>query len=329
MVPHLEIFFNAKIASAIVPGGSYEDMIEHLDVDGVSCYTITTADYEVVDASHSLIRDRWGVVKRDTGETTPHPVEAPIKSSSDLDSYRAPDPDVSPTYDALRGLVSRFKGRRAVVAVIEQPFMRVSEIRGAAQHLMDMIKTPGLIDSLNEIVTAHHLRVIDNFADLGADIVCFSGDLATKEGPMVSRAHLEDFALRPLRRLVERVKDRSMLCILHSDGNIMPIMDILLAIEGVDALHPIDPLGGMDIGVVKQSYGHRVGLIGSIDCGPLLMEGSREEVREAVRENIRKAGSGGGLIAASSHSIHAGVNPDNYVEMVRAIREFGRYPLAL
>jgi uroporphyrinogen-III decarboxylase len=60
-----------------------------------------------------------------------------------------------------------------------------------------------------------------------------------------------------------------------------------------------------------------------------MMWGTQEQVRQAVKENIRKAGRGGGYIAASSHSIQSKAKPENYEEMVKAIREYGRYPLAL
>jgi uroporphyrinogen decarboxylase len=52
-----------------------------------------------------------------------------------------------------------------------------------------------------------------------------------------------------------------------------------------------------------------------------------EEVRQETKEVIRKAGVGGGLIVASSNTIHSAVKPENYVEMVRTIREYGQYPL--
>ncbi len=56
-------------------------------------------------------------------------------------------------------------------------------------------------------------------------------------------------------------------------------------------------------------------------------EGSEEEVREAVRETIRTAAPGGGYIISSSNSIHPGVKPENYIAMIKAAREFGRYPI--
>ena len=328
-VPHMELWMNPLVAAKIVPGGTIEDLTEHLDIDGIAYYTISMDQYDVLDEAGGIIRDRWGVVKRHTGQTTPHPIEAPIKSEKDLEQYSAPDPDDPTLYKPLESMLKRFKGERAIVAIIEQPFMRVSEIRGAEDHFVDMIVNPNLITRLNEIVVAHHMKVIANFIEMGADIICFAGDYATKEGPMASPAHLEKFGINALGQLVEVAHSRDVPCILHSDGNIMPIMDLLLRASGIDGLHPIDPVAGLDIGEVKKQYGKRVCLIGSIDCGPLLIFGTPDQVREAVKENIRKAGHGGGHIAASSHSIQSATKPENYVAMVQAIREFGAYPLEL
>ena len=69
--------------------------------------------------------------------------------------------------------------------------------------------------------------------------------------------------------------------------------------------------------------------MGNVDCGDLLSFGTRNEVREAVKECIRKAGKGGGYICMSSNSIHGAVKPENYVEMIKAIRDYGKYPLSL
>ncbi|MBA7698085.1 hypothetical protein ES703_106760 [subsurface metagenome] len=95
----------------------------------------------------------------------------------------------------------------------------------------------------------------------------------------------------------------------------------------MDGIHPIDPETGMDMGEAKAKYGHKICLLGNIDCGPLLTWGTVEGVREATKECIRKGGKGGGLICMSSNSIHSGVKPENYISMVETIREYGKYPL--
>lgn len=328
MVPHMELFTNPKFVEKVLPNGTYEDFIEHLDIDGVTFYTVTHEKYDVLDESKGLVRDKWGVLKRDTGHTTPHPVEAAIKSEKDLENYVVPNADEPSGYEYLVKLVKRFKGERCIVAIIEQPFMRVNEILGAAEHYINMITNPDLVLKLNEIVTEHHLKSVKNFIDIGADVVCFTGDFATNEGPLVSPEHLEKFGIPPLAKLAQVVNEKGIPCILHSDGYIMPIMEMLLNIKGINALHPIDPVAGMDVGEVKEKYGHRICIIGSIDCGPLLMWGTVDQVRQAVKENIKKAGKGGGLITGTSHSLHAEIKTENYIEMVKAIREYGKYPLS-
>ena len=135
-----------------------------------------------------------------------------------------------------------------------------------------------------------------------------------------------EFLMPYLKAIVDRVHGLGALCIKHSDGLLWSLFDQIVA-TGVDGIHPIDPEAGMDMGEAKARYGHKVCLMGNIDCGPLLTNGNPDEVRQAVKECIRKGGKGGGLICMSSNSIHSGVKPENYIAMVKAIREYGKYPL--
>ena len=121
-------------------------------------------------------------------------------------------------------------------------------------------------------------------------------------------------------------KDKGVPFIKHTDGNLWLIMDMIVD-TGIDALDPLEPIAGIDIGEMKEKYGNRIALAGNIDCTELLTRGTEKDVVEAVKETIAKAGVGGGYILASSNSIHPGVKPNNYRAMVEAAREYGRYPL--
>ena len=112
----------------------------------------------------------------------------------------------------------------------------------------------------------------------------------------------------------------------HTDGYIWPIMDMIID-AGIDAINPIQPDAGMDIELVKRKYGHRVCIVGNINCGYTLSDAPLEQVVLEVKEAIRKAGPGGGYIMMSSNSLHSSVNPENYRTMVEATRTYGRYPL--
>jgi len=62
-------------------------------------------------------------------------------------------------------------------------------------------------------------------------------------------------------------------CIKHSDGNLMKILDMIIE-TGIDGINPIDPIAGMDIQKIKKMYGGSVCIIGNIDCGNLLTNGT-------------------------------------------------------
>jgi hypothetical protein len=57
-----------------------------------------------------------------------------------------------------------------------------------------------------------------------------------------------------------------------------------------------------------------------------VVNGSKEEVFEAVREAIADAGKGGGYILAAAHS-HEAVTVDRLRWMLEADKEYGLYPL--
>jgi len=327
VVPTMEIYIDPKVRDAILPGASYEDFVDFMDLDAIVITDVADERYyETLDRANDIIRDKWGVIKRSTGELDSFPIEAPIKSETDLGSYVPPDPDLSWKYDELKSAVKRFKGQRAVVAFLVDVFYIVNEMRGMADHFMDVIRNPNLIEQINKIVLDYNLKYIKNCIDVGVDIVWIGGDYATNFGPMLSPRLMERFAIGPLKAQIEMCKRHGIRVVKHTDGDVTKILDMMIE-AGIDAYHPIDPVAGMDIGEVKKKYGDRLCLVGNIDCAQLLSWGTEEEVRQAVKECLRKAGAGGGLICASSNTIHSGVKPGNYVTMVSAIKQYGKYPL--
>ena len=123
------------------------------------------------------------------------------------------------------------------------------------------------------------------------------------------------------RNVCSALVRRSLAC--FESGGQIQIID-----TGVDAINPIEPVAGMDIGDVKQKYGDRVCLVGNVDCSHILSEASTDEVTQSVAECIRKGSPGGGHIIASSNCIHSAVKPENYLAMIQATKQFGGYPIA-
>jgi uroporphyrinogen decarboxylase len=327
-VPHAEMVAQ-NVREAILPGATFEEFVEHMDFDGVTGYDKLVAwKWEMEDEAKGIVRDQWGGNAMLTSDQ-PHPMTPAITSEKDLDGYVPPDPDDPAKFDWLKAWLDRFKGERCVTAHATDVFDIAREsLLGDVLYFTSMITNPQLIERVNEIVLDYNIRYLKNCIELGADSIFISGDFATTTGPMVSRDHTKRFLTEPLRKMVEQVHDMGVTVVKHSDGDIMGIFDLILD-TGIDGIHPIDPMAGMDLGEVKEKYGDRICLMGNVSCAYTLCEGTFEEVRKEVKECIKKAGPGGGYVCTSSNSIHSGVKPENYVEMVKAIREYGKYPLEL
>ena len=132
------------------------------------------------------------------------------------------------------------------------------------------------------------------------------------------------FILPPLKAMIAMIHDEGAFCIKHSDGDLYPILDMIVS-AGPDGINPIEPVAGMELKKVKQLVGKKVCLTGNIDCAHLLPHGTPQQVREAVRQAIADAAPGGGYILCSSNSIHSSCNPQNFVAMISACHEFGGY----
>lgn len=323
-VPICEFAVNPAVYRKICPGAnSQTDFEEAMDFDAVCAGCKFDTVREMPDGSYV---DEWGVLYGPSEEVQDHPIQAPIRSREDLESYAAPDPDAPHRLGVLPELVERFKRKRAIVFVQRAAFMHSVALRGFEQLLTDFLLEPELAHALLDTVLEANIRLARNAIRAGADVIVLADDYAGNKTTFFSPAVFEEFLLPRLKEIVDAIHEEGAKVVKHSDGNLWRILDAIVS-AGMDALNPLEPVAGMDIGEVKAKYGDRVAVIGNIDCARLLCEGSVEEVRAAVRDCIRAASPGGGHILSSSNSIHSAVRPENYRAMIKAARELGQYPL--
>lgn len=328
MVPHTEMLIDQKIRNVILPNATYEDFVEYMDLDGMVIYDKLYAwKFETIDNEKKIKRDQWGGIIRYTEGELGISLETGLKTEKDLERYTPPDADESWRYEGLKQIVKRFKGQRAIIVSINDVFNTVQESLLAHFDYFDaMINNPDFVDQVNQIVLDYNLKYIKNCIEVGADVVFISGDYAMTKGPMVSLNHTARYLTPNLKKMVDLAHSLNKPLIKHSDGNIWRIFDLILE-TGIDCIHPIDVVAGMDLKEVKTKYGKRVCLMGNVNAATTLCSGTIEEVRQDVKDCIKIGGIGGGYICSSSNAIHAGVKPENYVAMVKAIKEYGKYTL--
>ena len=128
------------------------------------------------------------------------------------------------------------------------------------------------------------------------------------------------------KELVGNFKKLGLLVIKHSDGDLRAVLPELVD-SGIDCLDPIDPLGSMDMGYMKKTYGDRIALKGNVDCVETLVDKPADQVRKETVKCMLEGSIGGGHIISSSNSIHRGISPQNYQVFLNTVKEFGVYPI--
>jgi uroporphyrinogen decarboxylase len=111
----------------------------------------------------------------------------------------------------------------------------------------------------------------------------------------------------------------------HSDGMITSLLDDLIDI-GIDVIHPLEPLPGVDFEAIKKLYGRRVSFLGGIDISHAL-PGTTEDVIQEVKTRVRQLAPGGGYIFAPANHIQADVPPENVEVLYHIAKQFGSYPI--
>ncbi len=162
---------------------------------------------------------------------------------------------------------------------------------------------------------------IRRWGTLDGFILC--ADYCFNDNPFLSPPMFDEFITPYLSQLVTGYKEMGFYVVKHTDGNIMPILDSLIAAEP-HALHSLDPQGGVDLAEVKRRIGDKVCLIGNVNCA-LLQTGTRDEVIADVRRSLRDGMPGGGYIFGTSNCIYTGMDLDRYKLMLSVWREEGVY----
>lgn len=164
----------------------------------------------------------------------------------------------------------------------------------------EMAKTPGLLDGF-----------------------ALCSDYCFNTNPFYSRDMFAEFIVPYLKEICDCYRDLGYYSIKHTDGNVMPILDMIVDC-GPDAVHSLDPQGGVDLKEVKKLYGDKVCLVGNVNCGKM-QTGTEAELIEDTRRTLRDGMPGYGYIFSTSNCAYTGLALERYELMNRIWWEEGIY----
>lgn len=149
-------------------------------------------------------------------------------------------------------------------------------------------------------------------------------DYGLNANPFFPKEIFAELILPHLKECISTYRELGYYSIKHTDGNIEPILDLIVDCNP-DALHSIDPQGGMNLLDVRQRYGDRICTIGNVNCG-LLQTGTEKEAVEDINRCINEGmAEGFGFIFSTSNCVYTGLPLKRYELMHKIWQEKAIY----
>jgi uroporphyrinogen decarboxylase len=272
----------------------------------------------------NTFEDRWGVVRRvGTDRMYVEWVSGPLQDAESVEEYDFPGPErVVHDPDRAERVRRRKQEGLWISYGIGQPFRDAWFLRGLENFLADYYLNPGFVEALYEKMYRLETALAREATTAGVDELHICGDVAMQDRLLMGPEMWRRFDKPVLARIITdcRAINPDLVISMHSDGNMMEIVEDLLEI-GLNILDPIQP-ECMDPFEVKKRFGDRLTLQG---CGSLqktLPFGTPEDCREEVRQLIRKCGYDGGLILRVANAIGPDVPVANIVAWFEEARDF-------
>jgi uroporphyrinogen decarboxylase len=245
----------------------------------------------------------------------------PLADSKELDAFAWPDPHAPHLLDDAAAKIAADQGQHFITPNFGWAlFERAWSLRGFEYFLLDLAIDEIFVEEILERITEIQLVLIRRFIALGVDGGYFGDDYGAQKSLLFSPAMWRQFIKPRLARLFEPFREAGLPILMHSDGQIMPILPDLVEI-GLTTLNPVQP-EVLDHTWLKSTFGTQLAYYGGISTQTVLPYGSPAEVQQAVaRCKTELAPNGTGLLLAPSHRMMSDIPMANVAAMLEAFAQ--------
>jgi len=278
------------------------------------------------DSTGTISQNSWGCIVR----TRPNSffyeeLDTIVKNKSDLDRIEFDSPYLDFRYKGFDP--EKFRtDRRCIFCKTGGPFLRSAHVRGKQNFLYDIAGDPEFAKALADRVADHIIEIgkeslrRGELFDTGLWIY---DDMGSNLQPLMSPKSFEKIFLPAYKRMVKAFKSAgAKKVVLHSDGNIEPLLDMIIE-AGIDAINPVEPKAGLNIPRLKAKYGKKLAYIGGMCNANVLPYGTFKDIELQANEIIECAKDGG--VAIGAHSIGPDIPVKNYLHYHEFVMKNGNF----
>jgi uroporphyrinogen decarboxylase len=163
----------------------------------------------------------------------------------------------------------------------------------------------------------------DSCLDAGVDIITLSDDWGSNQNMLFSPRMWRKMIKPYAARVVQHIRSRGGYINLHSDGYILNIMDDLIEM-GYSSMHPVQESAGMQPALIKEKYGDKLVVYGSLDVIDGLFRLEGDELDRYITERFEIYAPGGGFIFNTGHFVQPDIPVERLIRAYRLANELAR-----
>lgn len=187
-----------------------------------------------------------------------------------------------------------------------EPFLTYKNLRGMEQAYLDLYMHPDIVHyCLDQLFDFCYENTKLIYKQIPGKVMLsyVAEDFGSQTGLLISPAHIREFFVPRMKRMMDLAHSNGVYVFFHSDGSVRKIIPDMIE-AGIDILNPIQwRCKNMNREELKRDFGDKIVFHGAMDNQYTLAFGSEAEVRQEVRDNLRILGKGGGYILAPCHNI--------------------------
>lgn len=216
--------------------------------------------------------------------------------------------------------VDLYKSKRMIRAHLWGIVEGTSSFLGIENCWRNLAEEPQRMSSFFDRYADWLCGLVDSCADAGVDMITLSDDWGSNRtmlfSPRMWRRMIQPYA----KRVVQHALSRGIHPMLHSDGYIVQILDDIVDM-GFKLVHPMQESSGMDPQMIKDDYGDKFVIYGSLDVVDGLYMFDGEELDEYITKRFEIYAPGGGFIFCSGHFVQPDVPPRRLVRAYKLANE--------
>jgi hypothetical protein len=285
------------------------------------------------DGERTLVRRRFKtpagdltgllqVPTRGTVITFDHLIEPLVKDHADLEKVHYLLPEPATAYLGELPVVREMVGDAGLVEVrpIQGTDQMLVDALGIQASLMLYYDDRDLLKQLLHLFNDYNQGVMRKALEAGAEMI-FDAWYNCSMSVGWSPAQFKELFLPYIRANVELVHSYGAIYHYYDDGKMEKTLG-MVADAGVDVIETLSPppMGDVDLASAKARIGDRVCLKGNVDQVNVILQGTPQQIRDAVRRTVKTGAPRGGFILSTSDSIR----PETPVENVQAFFDAAR-----